>query len=96
MFKKYFGQKEHRQASASPVRIDVIFNEHIGSNGRGIDDNDVSRLARNYRRMHQAILFLIGCVIVYMVGRLVHDVILANAGNLFLQLPDSANALGLV
>ncbi len=92
MFKKYFAQNGQQQASASLGRIETVFNVRGGSRSRDVDVNDVSRLARNYRRMHQAIMFLIGCIIVYLVGQLVHDVILANADNLFLRLPH-ANAL---
>lgn len=60
------------------------------------DIPEVRASVRTFGRMHQLIILSIACILVYVAWRVLHDILLAKADNLFLKLPENANWLGLV
>lgn len=75
---------------------EAVLNDDPSCDHGGRDFTDVSSALRNYGRMRQVIMFLIACVVLYLIGHVMHDVVLAKAGNLFLKLPDNASTLGMI
>ncbi|GEM_PF-2900751 len=93
MFNKRFKQGVLQRASTLPESIDAGVRKETSSTVAGTDDSEVSLLARNYRRMHQAIILIIAGVLAYTIVHLVYEVFLARDGSLFLKLPENASAL---
>lgn len=86
MLKMQFNHNWLSVVNASQAAPEILLSEGV-LRGEHQELTAVRSSLRIYGRMRQLIILIIVCIVVYVIWRLVHDIVLAKADNLLLKLP---------